>query len=285
VLIGEPGIGKTRMLQELAVLAEREGFAVVTGSCSQDEGAPPLWPWTRVLRALDQAVPIEDTGQVDLRGISGAAIGPGRAITIDPAESDIGQFGLWEAVARRLVVAAAERPVLLRIEDLHWADASTLKLLRHLVESVTDGRLAMVMTRRALPEPDGQLAGLGETLARHGTLRVPLTGLRPEDIRLLVEASTGRPADLQGAVELCDRTGGNPFFVTELIRHFSWTNVRIRNADILCLTTIISSIQIRISKQRAALFRKQPAFRPIVFGIAVLAVNWKIMRTEKAVTA
>jgi DNA-binding SARP family transcriptional activator len=222
VLVGEPGVGKTRMLQELAVLAEHAGFAVVTGGCSQDEGAPPLWPWSRLLRELDRAVPIDDAGRVDLSAATRLSPGPGRVaartVAVDPAEADIGQFGLWEAVAHRLVVAAAQRPVLVRIEDLHWADASTLKLLRHLVESITDGRLAIVMTRRALPEPDGSLAGLGETLARHGTLRVPLTGLRPEDIRELVEASTGRPADLQGAVRLGDRTGGNPFFVTELIR-------------------------------------------------------------------
>ncbi len=136
-----------------------------------------------------------------------------RGFGVELVESDVGQFGLWEAVAGRLVTAAAERPLLVQIEDLHWADPSTLKLVRHLAETVTVGRLAVTATRRALPEPTGPLAALGESLARRGAARLAVAGLDPAEVRALIEAGTGRPATPQDAEALRDRTDGNAFFL------------------------------------------------------------------------
>ena len=197
-----------------------------TGGCSQDDGAPPLGPWSKVLRAVDLSHPVEPGRRVEVTAaatpsVSGRTGEPGLTVHgagIDPAESDVGQFGPWEAVADRLLGAAAERPLLVQIEDLHWADPPTVKLLRHLAETVTDGRLAITVYRRALPEPTGPLAALGESLARRRATRLALAGLGPEDVRELSTAGTGRPATLQGVSDLRDRTNGNAFFLTELIR-------------------------------------------------------------------
>jgi DNA-binding SARP family transcriptional activator len=213
VLIGEPGIGKSRLLQEAAARASARGLAVLTGRCSQDEGAPPLWPWTAVLRDLRVAVP--DTGRPDDPDLLSAE-------TAQPANGfgsgDAARFAVWEAVAERLVTAARQRPLLILLDDLHWADASSLKLLRHVVDTVRDGRLAIVGARRPLPEPSGALAAVGEAFARRGAARLELTGLDTDDVRWLLRSTTGREPSPEQAQGLRDRTGGNPFFLTEVVR-------------------------------------------------------------------
>jgi DNA-binding SARP family transcriptional activator len=214
VLIGEPGIGKTRLLRETAARAGGRGFTVLTGRCSSDDGAPPLWPWRMALRDLDLAVPAGDSGgAVDLTpSVSDTGHGGGFG------ETDAARFALWEAVSRRLAEAAHRRPLLLLLDDLHWADPSSLRLLRHVVETVGAARLAIVGARRALPEPSGVLAEIGEVLARYGAVRRHVGGLDTDEVRELVLAATGREPSTAEAATLRDRTTGNAFFLTELVR-------------------------------------------------------------------
>jgi DNA-binding SARP family transcriptional activator/DNA replicative helicase MCM subunit Mcm2 (Cdc46/Mcm family) len=203
LLVGEPGIGKSRLTRRLADLAAEAGFAVLTGRCSSDEGAPPLWPWSSVLRGLADAVP--DIGVPDLDPLLDHPAGtpPG-----------VDRFRLFDAVVSAVTAAAGRRPLLLVLDDLHWADASTLRLLQHLVEHAS-GPLAVVGTRRAHPEPEGPLRELGEALARRDALRIELQGLTVDEVAALA-AATG--AVTAGAHAVRDRTGGNPFFVVELLR-------------------------------------------------------------------
>jgi DNA-binding SARP family transcriptional activator len=213
MLIGEPGIGKSRLLRELSSLATKRGFLVAGGSCSQDDGAPALWPWSRILAVLDEAKPVAAADRIQLMP------GPGAA----PTFADSGdRWDLWEAVLRRLLIAAATAPLLVLVDDLHWADPASLILLRHLVERLADpavgARIAIVLARRRFPEPRGPLAALGETLARTGAQRLEIGGLQPAEIEQLGDAATGTRMSLDRAVQLFERTGGNAFFVTELIR-------------------------------------------------------------------
>ena len=217
MLIGEPGIGKSRLLRELAASAKTRGFLVVTGSCSQDDGSPSLWPWTRILAGLDEAHPVAETERVQL------VPGPGSTGPTYAADADDGdRWGLWESVLNRLRTAATSAPLLVLVDDLHWSDPSSLTLLRHLVERLVDptvhARIAIVLARRRFPEPQGALAALGETLARAGAQRLEIGGLQPAEIEQLVSAATGSPTDVERARQLWERTGGNAFFVTELIR-------------------------------------------------------------------
>ena len=114
------------------------------------------------------------------------------------ADADDGdRWELWESVLRRLRTAAASAPLLVLVDDLHWADPSSLILLRHLVERLADpavdARIAIVMARRRFPEPQGALAALGETLARADAQRLEIGGLQPAEIEQLVSAATGEP--------------------------------------------------------------------------------------------
>jgi DNA-binding SARP family transcriptional activator len=174
VIVGEPGMGKSRLAAELAGLARDRGFDVLLGRCSPDEGAPPFWPWIAALAAMDAELPVVDADVGD----EGA------------------RFRVWDGISRLVRGRAAERPVLLVIDDLHWADPSTLGALRTLVDAMTGERLLVLGTRRPHPEPDGALADFAETAARRHALRVDLTGLGVEESAAVAQQVIGiRPSD------------------------------------------------------------------------------------------
>jgi len=222
MLVGEPGIGKTRLLQEVAGRAAARGFATGAGRCSQDDGAPPLWPWTAVLRELGE------TALADR--LTAPAQPPPGVLSAQSAEA--ARFALWHDVAGALAAASARQPLLIVLDDLHWADPSSLKLLRHVVATGA-GRIALLGARRALPPPSGALAEVLEALARYGGARIDLDGLAEAEVRTLVHAVTGREADAAEAARLRDRTGGNAFLLTELARLDSAESVPAAVADVV----------------------------------------------------
>src|SRR5262249_1566362 len=130
LLVGEPGIGKTRIARELAFRAAALGVAVRWGRCQETEGAPPYWPWLQVLRAGDRTGP---EGEAD-RAAEGACAAlladhvPRAAVT-SGAESTHARFQLFEGIAGALRARSAEAPLLVILDDLHWADAASLLLL------------------------------------------------------------------------------------------------------------------------------------------------------------
>jgi DNA-binding SARP family transcriptional activator len=194
LVTGEPGIGKSRLCAELAALARRRGFSVVVGSCSQDDGAPPLWPWTTVLDSLGIPLPSADG-------------------------DDLGaEFRVREAIVRSVRQAAAARPLLLVLDDLHWADTPTLRVLRLLAETSASDHLMLVGTWRDQPRPTGALADVAETLARLHAVRVELTGLNREAVTAVVDAVTASRPSTEEADALRRRTDGNPFFLIEYAR-------------------------------------------------------------------
>ncbi|GAB2828766.1 BTAD domain-containing putative transcriptional regulator [Actinocorallia aurea] len=201
LITGEPGIGKTRLAEELAARARARGFTVVVGRCAATEGAPAFWPWVTVLERLaDTAPPLPEGVRANLPGV-GSATG---------ADPEGARFRTYEAAAQAL--AASPAPVLVVLDDLHWADRSSLRLLEHLAQNVREGRLAVVGTARDLPPPEGVLAEAFEALARRGAVRCHLSGLSEDDLSGLAPDGTDVRA-------LRDRTNGNPFFVTELLRY------------------------------------------------------------------
>ena len=199
-LVGDPGIGKSRLAAELGRVAAGRGALVLTGRCSQDEGAPPLWPWTTVLGQLPGA-PVDLTAGDD-----------------EPGDPQAGRFRTWDAVCRRVLDAAAGRPVLLVLDDLHWADPSSLRVLRHLVTTAESGRLTVVVTWRRHPGPTGPLAEVAEALARRHALRIELGGLGAGEAADLVSAVAGSEVSPDDRALLFRRTDGNPFFLVEYAR-------------------------------------------------------------------
>ena len=192
-ITGEPGIGKSRLCAELAAVAQQRGVRVVVGRCSQDDGAPPLWPWQQVLTTLGADL---DAGVAD----EGA------------------EFRTWEAIVGRVLDAARAEPLVVVLDDLHWADTASLRVLRLLLETVHDGRLLVVGTWRPHPEPTGALADVAESLARRHAARISLSGLGADDVARIVEAVAQVHASGAQAGALASRTDGNPFFLVEYAR-------------------------------------------------------------------
>ena len=211
-LLGEPGIGKTRLVQETLRLAAERGITGVVGQCHQGDVAPALWPWAQVVRALagddpdPLLLPLLDDGV--------------------PADTGSGTLRLFDAVADLLESTARARGGLVVVlEDVHWADTTSLQLLAHGVERGTAGAsapLLVVVTRRTTEEDgaDQMLVTLA-ALARAGAERFRLDGLTRAEVGQLLARLLGRPAD-----ELPDRlvqvvdeaTAGNAFFVHEYAR-------------------------------------------------------------------
>ncbi|MFC5176498.1 BTAD domain-containing putative transcriptional regulator [Nocardioides taihuensis] len=200
VVVGEPGLGKTRLTDELVEAASAAGVRVGVGRCSQDDGAPPLWPWRAVLEGL---------------GLDADATAP--------ADEGLGAeqraFLSAERLAGAVLGVAAEVPVLVVLDDLHWSDEASLRALAHLLGTTPpDVALAVVVTRRPHPVPTGQLAHVGEVLARRHAERLDLTGLEPDgSAALLRSLAEGTVAD-ETVRAWHERAGGNPFFLIELAR-------------------------------------------------------------------
>ena len=214
MLVGEPGIGKSRLLRELA--AKAQGGPGV--SWSPVAVARRTTERHRSGRGREFWLPL--TRRSRCRRRPGWTYWP-------PAGAGIAEDGdqagpeLWEAVLARLRTVAAATPLLVILDDLHWADQSTLFLLRHLVQRLAEPGatpIAIVAARRRQPEPQGTLAALGETLARTDAVRLELDGLHPAEIEQLARLATGTDLDRSRARQLWGRTGGNAFFVTEQIR-------------------------------------------------------------------
>lgn len=195
-LTGEPGIGKSRLAAELLVQARLRGFRALVGRCSQDEGAPPLWPWQAVLAGLG----------ADLMSLVDEAGG----------SDEDGRFRVWEAITTAVREAARGGPTVLLLEDLHWADQASLRVLRLLVESAAEP-LVVVGTWRVHPAPAGLLADVAEAFARRHAVRADLRGLAERDVRTVFAAVSGREPEGDTSA-LVHRTDGNLFFVVELAR-------------------------------------------------------------------
>lgn len=202
LVVGDPGSGKTRLVDAALTVAAGVGLAASVGRCSQDDGAPPWWPWFALLDGLGIERPAELA-----RADDADEVGPERA------------FAVQEALARAVRERARSTPLLLVVEDLHWADTRTLRAMTHLVTTLGAGdRVAVLATRRARPQPVGALADLGVGLARHGARTIELGGLGEHDARALVSSVTGADADPARVDDWRTRTGGNPFFLVELAR-------------------------------------------------------------------
>ena len=189
---GEPGIGKTRLVEEL--LGDVGGAPVARGYAVADEGAPALWPWTRLVRALPAVA--EAASQATDALSSGAAR----------------RFQLFADLSGALVRAAERDGLVVVLEDLHWADRSTLLLLRQLCDDLADSRLLVVGTHREVS--DGPIAELEPDLVRSAvTTRLRLGALTMADVGTWLTDLLGQHADPGLAELLHERTRGNPLFV------------------------------------------------------------------------
>jgi DNA-binding SARP family transcriptional activator len=221
---GEPGIGKTRLVTEFAAGAGATEATVRWGRCPESAGAPPLWPWTAVLDELLADLDDQETaGGTDPRlQLLGPLRSPHAAATdtTEIGESLPARFTLFETIFSVLRDAARRRGALvLVLEDFHWADVASVQLLQHLAARVQAARILMVVTYRASDLAEGHplIDALGALAIQHGVSLRTLAGLTLAQVGELVGQSTGDAVAGPLVRTIWERTGGNAFFVTELV--------------------------------------------------------------------
>ncbi len=229
VLIGEPGIGKTRLAERLARIARERGARVLQGRGHEGDREPAFWPFVQIVR--DAASGLETPELLQCLGTSAAEIAAvvpeiaDRLVGVKPATtpSDVdpeqARFAFFDGVTRFLARVAAKRPLALLVDDLHWADPGSLRLLEFFVQELPPSPILLVTTTRnvEMDPPAGLQAALA-ALARSpfGGLSLALDGLGREDLAQLVAAEVGQPPSPALLDAVVARTDGNPLFAREV---------------------------------------------------------------------
>ena len=214
LLAGEAGIGKSTLLGVAAERATSHGVQVAWGNCLDGAGTPGYWPWTQALEHL-----VREREPDDVR----EAIGEDAALLASMVPS-LGERGgttserdrllAMDATARMLVTLATDRPILVVLDDLQWADDSSLALLEFVARSPLTAGIGLVGAYRHNELAPRTRERLGEliTIAEH----LQIDGLDAGAVRELIENLTGDDVEASVAEEIHGRTGGHPFFVREL---------------------------------------------------------------------
>jgi DNA-binding CsgD family transcriptional regulator len=228
MIAGEPGIGKTRTAQEFSEHATRQGASVLWGRCHEQAGAPPYWPWVQIIRSLLQSrapgAPLGDLGPgaADIADLAPEmrdhlpGSGSGARLK-DTAEA---RFRMFDAIRRLLAGACEHQPLVLVLDDLHWADAPSLRLLEFLAPEIADIALMLVGTYRAteLSRQHPLSNTLGGLARAPHIARVNLAGLSVEEAQAFITAACGAMPPAWFIRSLHQQTEGNPLFLREIVR-------------------------------------------------------------------
>jgi DNA-binding SARP family transcriptional activator len=226
LLDGEPGIGKSRLAEEIVRVAQARGARVLVGRCWEAGGAPAYWPWVESLRAYVRDGPPTLREEVGRGGSDLAQLVPElrdllpdlpEPVAVDP---DSARFRLFDAMRDFLGRAAAARPLVVFLDDLHAADTPSLLLLQYLTRGLGSMRVLIVAAFRDVdPVPGGPLVEmLAEASREPVTRRVHLEGLTEADIAEYIGATARELASPELAATLFEGTEGNPLFVAETVR-------------------------------------------------------------------
>jgi DNA-binding SARP family transcriptional activator len=257
VLAGEPGIGKSRLADELVARARARGAVTLIGRCWEAGGAPAYWPWVQSLRAY-----LRECDAGALR----SQLGPGAADlaqilpelrqqmpdlpeppSLDPEGA---RFRLFEATADFLRRAAASRPMVLVLDDLHAADAPSLLLLRFLARELGSMRALFVGAYRDVdPVPAPPLSETLADVAREPvTRRIALGGLSDQELAEYVALTEPGIDSAELIAALYEETEGNPLFIGEMVRLLSLEGARSERTGELRLA-IPQSVQDVIARR------------------------------------
>jgi DNA-binding SARP family transcriptional activator len=227
LLIGEPGIGKSRLAEELVGDARARGARVLLGRCWEAGGAPAYWPWVQALRSYLRET---DGGQLATQlGPAATDLAlllpelyellPGLPPPI-ATESEAARFRLFHATVEFLRRASSSCPIVLGLDDLHAADTPSLLLLQFLARELAGMRVLVIGALRDVdPVPGEPLTAMLAEVAREPvTRRLPLAGLSEQNVAEYVRLTGAGIGSPELAADLYAETEGNPLFVAETVR-------------------------------------------------------------------
>jgi DNA-binding winged helix-turn-helix (wHTH) protein/tetratricopeptide (TPR) repeat protein len=222
LISGDAGIGKTRLLQELRRVAVQLGFHENEGRCHDDEAMPPFWPWKDALANVERRLDLDALRRAvaqdgaDLSRLIPALNRRLGSWSPPPArETDDDRYYLFQAAAEFLVCAAAEAPVLITLDDLHWADLPSLRLLKFLAPYIGASRIVVMATYRGNELPESHRRLLEGTARQACVQRRTLEGLDVAAAAKLL-ARSGLRIETEELERIFVLTAGNPLFIAEL---------------------------------------------------------------------
>ncbi len=222
LIAGEPGIGKTRLADELGRIALGQKASVAWGRCWEAGGTPAYWPWTQILRALsaERGAPAMERAIAD-RGADLAPLLPelvparGAEVLAEPVQA---RFRLFDAYAGLLRNLSAAAPIVILLDDLHSADLSSLHLLHFLARELHSMRVLVIGSyREQEARASSERMALITRVAREGAI-FPLARLTAADVSELVRSELGDAAGDDLLASLQRSSEGNPLFLSEMLR-------------------------------------------------------------------
>lgn len=235
-IAGDAGIGKTRLAEEVAAIARSAGALVLVVRMHETPASPPFWPWTQLVSEL-----AERRGD-DVAELAGRA---SALLTASRGED----FPTFHAVVRLFQRLAASGPVMILLDDAHWADEGSLLLLRFLVREARDARIFVVWTYRDGGLADGRARALGAALRESGGAPVPLEGLTRDQTARLVFELKGRQPSPELASAIHERTAGSPLFVRQVLET-EWASRALAEQARSVATSIDLQNAVRASLER-----------------------------------
>ena len=227
---GEPGVGKTRLVEEMLAEAEARDFRTLTGRCYEMDAPPPFLPFIELLEQAMKEVDAE-TFRLALGDVAGeiAKVLPQLAQLFDdlpaplelPPEQE--RRYLFNSIQEFVHRAAAIRPLVVLLDDIHWADETSLQLLEHIAGGIAKVPVLLIGTYRDTDlDATRPVARTLETLIRRRVAaRLHLRRLEPDSIRSMLESLAGSPPPSSVVEAIYSETEGNAFFVEEVFRHLS----------------------------------------------------------------
>nr|PZN73600.1 MAG: hypothetical protein DIU57_19835 [Pseudomonadota bacterium] len=223
VIGGEPGIGKSRLLDECARRARAAGFLPAIGRCGEEEGAPAFWPWIQVAREICLDPRTEATRTTLAREapeIAQSVPGVSESVRLldDRLPAQNARFRLFDGFAQFVSQAASELPLAVLLDDVHRADLDSLLLLEFLLGTCAEATVAVVATYRSpeLRRSPERFHVVSRLLRRCGGTAVQPSGFSSADISNYVRGVGGWSPSAEQVRRLEDLTGGNPFFLSQL---------------------------------------------------------------------
>ena len=263
---GEPGIGKTRLLDEFTGEATRDGSVVLRGVATQAEGMPPYFPF---VDALGRYVRVADPDQLrdqvgDAAGILSTVVPDLHRIVATPPPSyplppEHARYRLYEAVGELLTTIAADHVLILALDDLQWVDQASMDLILHLARRGPDARVMIVGAYRKgeVEQNHALVAGLAELSRLRVLTTITLKPFSDEDTMAIASAYLGGDLGETASGLLQERSEGNPFIAEELLRAWreggvlerrgaGWEVVTSRSTDIP--DTVTAAIRYRLDR-------------------------------------
>jgi class 3 adenylate cyclase/tetratricopeptide (TPR) repeat protein len=289
LIMGEPGIGKTRHAAAAATEIHAAGATVVLARCPP-ETIVPFEPWVRAIGEL--ALAGDETWRNTLAGAAGpelstlvpelgqAAQHDKQASASETVTAEGARYRLLRGIGTALGCAAKDAPLYVVLDDAQWCDPASAQVLGHLLDSPPAGELALVVTAR-----EGEMGrrhpvskALSDLRRTGDLVELRLTGLDAEGMAALVGAKVGRAITPALAARLLDRTSGNPFFAGELVRDLDGQGA-LRDSEALDAAPVPDAVAGLVEERLAQL---DPATERLLIAVAVIGPSAPIALAARA---